>query len=205
MTQVKKAANQGAPSAKLASSVADKIQKDTFSAVETTRNAAENVVKIGSSAVRDFMSSSAGEAKKAQEKAFELSRENAEQFAKSADAATKFMYEAVSMSRGNLETCVECSNMSASFARDLSSECFEASNRAFTDSMEISKEFFGCRTLNDFFDVQNRMFRQSLDTMFNQSSRISNMMFEYTSEVLEPVNERIAQASDQFSKAVSGE
>ncbi len=203
MTQAKKAANQSNPSAKLAANIADKAAKDSFSAVETTRNAAENVVRIGSSAVRDFMSSSAGEAKKAQEKAFELSRENAEQFAKSADVATKYMYEAVSLSRGNLEAFAECGNTAASFARDLSSECFESGSRAVSDSMELSKEFFGCRTLNDFFDVQNRMFRQSLDNFFSQSSRISNMAFEYTNEALEPINERVAEATEQFSKIAS--
>ena len=160
MTQAKKAANQSNPSAKLASNVAEKSSKEAYSAVETTRNAAENVVRIGSSAVRDLMNSGAGEARKVQDKAFEMSRESAEQFAKSADAASKVMYEVVSLSRGNLETCVECSNMAASFARDLSSEIFESANRAVSESMEVSKEFFGCRTINDFVDVQTRIFNQ---------------------------------------------
>ncbi len=199
----KKAANQSSPSAKLAANIAENAKKEAYSAVETTRNAAENVVRIGNSAVREFMSSGAGEAKKAQEKAFEMSRESAEQFAKSADAATKLVSEVVSLSRGNIETCVECGNLTASFARDLGTEAFEAANRALSDNMEVSKEFFGCRTINDFFDVQNRMFNQSLDNFFSQSSRLSNMMFEYTTEALEPINERVAEATEQLSKAVA--
>ncbi len=202
MTQAtKKAANHN-PSAKLAS-VGEKAAKSTFSAVESTRHSAENVVRIGSSAMRDFMASSADEAQKAQEKAFELSREHAENFAKSADSVTKALYEAVSLSRGNIETCIECGNLSASFARDLSSEAFESANRAFSDNVDLSKEFFSCRTINDMFDLQNRLLRQSLDNFFSQSSRLSNMMFEYTSEALEPINERVAEATEQLNKVMA--
>lgn len=191
------------PSAKLASTVANKATKNTFTAVETTRNSAENVVKIGGKAVKDFMASSADEAQKAQEKVFAMSREGAEQLAKGADVVTKALYETISMSRDNIETAIECSNMTASLAKDMSGEIFEATNKAFSDNVELSKEFFTCRTVNDFFDLQNRLVRSSIDNYFNETVKLSGMMFEYTQEALEPINERVAQVSDQFNKILS--
>lgn len=199
--QTKKSSGQ--PSAKLASNLADKAAKGAFSAVESGRSSAENVVKIGSNAMKDFMTTTADEAQKAQEKAFEFSRESAQQFAKSADAVTKMMYETIAMSRDNLETCVECGNMAASMAKDFSSEAFEYANRAFSDSVELSKDFFACRTINDMFELQNRFMRNTMDNFFNESVKLSGLFFEYTTEALEPINERVAQATEQFSKAMA--
>lgn len=202
MTQAtKKSSSQ--PTAKLASSVASKASKSTFTAVESGRHSAENVVKMGGKAVKEFMASSADEAQKAQEKVFAIGREGAEQFAKSADAVTKILYETISISRDNIETCIECGNMTAALAKDVSSEVFEAANKAFSDNIEASKEFFGCRTINDMFDLQNRIVKNTIDNFFNESVKLSGMIFEYTTETLEPINDRVAEATEQLSKALS--
>ncbi|NBX04135.1 MAG: phasin family protein [Alphaproteobacteria bacterium] len=201
MTQAKKSA--AAPSAKLASNVANKTAKHTLAAVESSRAQAENVVKIGGNAVKEFLATGAGEAKKAQEKAFDMGREGAAQLAKSADAVTKLMYEAISASRDNVETAIECGNMAASMAKDVSAELSEAANKAFAEGLEVSKEAMSCRTINDAIELQNRVVRSIVDNFFNQSVKLSGMVFEYTTEALEPINERVAAASEQFSKALA--
>lgn len=189
-------------SAKLASTVANKAAKTTYAAVESTRNSAENVVKIGSRAAQDFISQSAGEAQKAQDKILSMSREGAAQFAKSADAVTKALYETISTSRDNIEAAVECTNVAAALAKDVSSELMEYANKSFTDSVEVSKELFSCRTINDLMDLQNRVMKNAMDKAFAQSSRLSNLFFEYSAEALEPINERVAQAGEQISKTL---
>lgn len=186
-----------------ASSVANKAAKTTFAAVESTRNSAENVVKIGSNAVKELMASGASEAQKAQEKAFAFGKETADQLAKSADAVTKSIYEAVAISRDNIETIIECGNLTASLAKDVSGEVFEYANKAFSDNIELSKDIFSVRTINDLVELQNKAVKNSLDAFFNQSVKLSGMVFEYSTEALEPINERVAQATDQFSKKLS--
>jgi hypothetical protein len=202
MTQPSKKTS-GQPAAKLASDSAGKAARNTYAAMESTRSSAENVVKMGSNAMREFMSASAGETQKAQEKMFAMGRESAENFAKSSDTITKAMSEMVGMSRDNIETCVECGNMTAELAKDMTSEMFDAANRVFSDHVEMSKEFFACRTASDMFDLQSRMMRSMIDNFFNQSARMSDMMFEYSAEALEPLNERATQAAKQFSKAMN--
>ena len=191
------------PAAKLASDVADRAARQTFAAVESSRNSAENVVRLGSSAVREFLSTSADEAQKAQEKMFSFGREGAENLTKSADAISKMMYEAVAMSRENVETCIECGNMAASLAQDVSAELFESANKAFSDNVDLSKELFACRTVNDMVDLQNRAIRQSIDGFFNQSMKFSGLLFEYSSEALEPLGERVVQITEHLNKAVA--
>ncbi len=200
MTQSTKKAN---PSAKLASNVANKATKSTISAVENGRASAENVVKIGGKAVKDFMGSAASDAQRAQEKVFAMSREGSQKLVKGADAVTKVLYETISLGRDNVETAIECGNLAASLAKDVSTELFEAGNRTFSDNLELSKEFFTCRTFNDMFELQNRILKNSLDTFFNESVKLSGMVFEYTTEALEPINDRISQASEQISKALT--
>ncbi len=199
--QAKKASAQ--PAVKLASNVANKAAKNTISAVESTRSSAESVVKIGSNAVKDLLANSTSEAQKVQEKAFEMGREGAEQISKSADAMTKSLYEAISISRDNVETLVECGNLTASLAKDVSSEMIEYANKAFSDNVEISKSIFACRTINDMVDLQNKIVKSSLDSFFNQSSKLTGMLFEYSTEALEPINERVSQATEQLSKTLS--
>ncbi len=199
-TQTKKPAQ---PAAKLASNMANKAAKSAYGAVEHTRSQAENVVKIGGNAVKEFLATSTGEAEKVREKAFAMSREGAEHFAKSADAVTKALYEGIGMSRDNVETCIECGNMTATLSKDVSSELFDAANKAFSDNIELSKEFFACRTINDMFELQNRIVKNSIDSFFNQSVKLSGMVFEYATEALEPINERVAQATEQFSKVLA--
>lgn len=202
MTQQAKKAS-GQPSVKLASAVANKATKNTISAVESTRNSAESVIKISSSAVKELLANGACEAQKAQEKAFELGRDSAEQISKSADAMAKSMYEAISVSRDNVDAWIECSNMTAALAKEISGEIVEYANKAFSDNVELSKDVFACRTINDMVELQSRIIKNSMDSFFNQSSKLSNMIFEYSSEALEPINERVTQASEQFSKAMA--
>ena len=145
----------------------------------------------------------AGEAQKTQEKVFAMGREGAEHLAKSADTLTKILHESIAISRDNVEACIECGNMSTALVKDVSDEVIETSNKAFSDNVELSKAFFACRTFNDMFELQNKIVKNSIDNFFNQSVKLSGMFFEYTTEALEPINERVAQASEQFSKALS--
>lgn len=206
MTQAnKKSATQPKLAAsKMASDATQKAARTTLAAVESTRNSAENVVKIGGKAVKDFMASSAEEAQKAQEKVFALGREGAENLAKSADVVTKALSEAVEMSRENVETCIECANLSASLVKDVSAEVFESANKAFSDNVELSKDLFACRTLSDMFELQNRIVKNNIDSFFNQSVKLSGMVFEYSTEALEPINERFASTAEQMTQILAG-
>jgi phasin family protein len=200
MSQAQKKPSAGQASAKLASTMANKAAQTGFAAVESTRSSAEHVLKIGSSAVRDFMSTGAGEAQKAQEKIFAAGREHAEHFAKSIDSLTQMMYDSVSNSRDNVETAMECGNMTASMVKDVSSELYDYANRSFAECVEMSKSFFACRTFNDLMELQSKAAKSGMDQFFSESVKLSNMFFEYASEVCEPMNERFSQVSEQFSK-----
>lgn len=189
--------------AKTATNAANRAAQVTLTAVETTRNSAENVVKIGTEAVKEFMSSGADEAQRIQEKAFAMGREGVENITKSANAATKTINEMLEIGRDNAEACIECGNVASTLAQNLSAEIFAYANNTFSENVEISKQIFSCRTVNDLFDLQGKLFKNNIDALFNQSVKMTELAFQYASEAVEPINERVAETSERFSKSLA--
>lgn len=198
--QAKKQSNQ---SAKVATAAANKAAQVTLTAVETTRTSAETVVKMGTEAIKEFVASGADEAQKIQEKLFAMSRESVENVTKSANAATKTINEVLEVGRDNVEACIECGNIATNLIQNFSGEVFAFANNAISENVEISKEIFSCRTVNDLFDLQSRLFRTNIDNFFNQSVKLTELAFQYASEAAEPINERVAEATERFGKSIA--
>lgn len=171
--------------------------------INSSRASAETVVNISSKAVRDMQASLTSEAQKTQDKLVEIGRESADTIAKSADAATKTLYEAINICRDNLESAIECGNISTNVAKEFGQEITDFVNQAAADQMEIAKAAFSCRTLNDVVELQNKVVRHTMESYFDQCSRLTNLLFECASDICEPINERITEASEQLNKAMS--
>jgi hypothetical protein len=184
-------------SAKLAGS----SKKQPFGA-HTAKNSAEKVVHFSNDAMKGILSTSADEAQKAQEKLLSFSRDGADKMAKSADTATKALYEGIGATRDSIETAIECGNITAALAKDLSTDIFENANEAFSTGVETAKELFACRTINDMMELNSRLLRQASENFFNQSAKISERVFEYANEAIEPINERVTLASQQINKVL---
>jgi hypothetical protein len=79
----------------------------------------------------------------------------------------------------------------------------ETGNRNFSDMSEISREAFACRTLKDVTELRRRAVQQIGDSYFNATNKLSGVLFDSCSEILEPLNERTAVASKQLRKAMA--
>jgi hypothetical protein len=187
-----------AASAKLAGSA----NKQSYFGAANAQQSAEKVVHFSNNAMKGMLSGGAEEAQKAQEKLLSITRDSAEKLTKSADTATKVVYEGIAASRDNIETAIQCGNITAALAKDLSSEAFETANQAFSETVETAKDLFACRTINDLAELNNRLFRQVSEEFFNRSAKISDRVFEYANEAIEPINERVSHASQQISKVL---
>lgn len=202
--QVKKPGSGGQASAKGATGgTAGKATQSAIHAAESTQRAAQNVVNISTTAVREMLASGTGEAQKAQEKVWEIGREGMENFARASDAFTRLSSEMLGICRDNVEALIECCNLSVNAAREMSTEITSVCNRSFSDSVELSKDLFSCRTINDVVELQNRTVKQAVDTYFSETNKLCNLAFEHCTEALEPLNDRVAEASEQFCKAIA--
>ena len=143
------------------------------------------------------------DAGKAAEKMNFFSRESGSQFARSASSSAVLLNEMFDLARENTEALVEASNQTVAVSKELSAELINFANRAFAQNVELSKEVLTCRTLNDMFDLAGRFMKTNLDGFFSQSVHVSEVLFEQTTAIAEPLNERLTETSERLTKAMS--
>lgn len=137
------------------------------------------------------------------EKAFTFGKDAGAKLQKGAQGATKAVNDAMELSRENAEACVECGNIAVSVSKNISAELINYANKSFAQNVELSKQIFNCRTLNDMFDLSSKFFKNNLDGFFNESVKVSELAFQGASEISEPLNERISESTERFVKAVA--
>ncbi len=161
----------------------------------------DKVVSISKSAVRDIFTSTSDEAKKAQEQVLAIGLDSAEHFNRGAEISSKLINESVAISQENIEACVEASTIAAEHANTIGESTIGYANDAMSDNVEISKDFFSCRTASDVFELQNKFFQSNVERFFAESAALTDMVFDMTSQSAEPFSERAAEVADRLNKA----
>ncbi len=182
---------------------ANKAAAAALSAVETTRNSAESMFKIGTDTVKEFFSSGSEEAQKAHEKLFAIGRESTENASRAVDALTRTLGDFVGVIRENADAAIEVNHIAADIAKSINSELVACANTNFSDNVELCKEAFTCRDINDALDLHSKWLSVNMENFFNQSTRLAEMVFQLATEAAEPINERVAEATERFSKSLA--
>ncbi len=199
-TTKKAAATKKAKPAAKKASAAPQYFSEAFTAPSAQ---AENVLQFGTNAMKQFLSGSTGEAKKAQEDAMAIGKETVQQFSTTADAATQSVEKAVSAGQENLEVSLEFSTVAVEISKKLLEELFQYTNKTFSDNVELSQEAFSCRTISDALDLQNKLIRTNLDNFFTESMQLSETLFQFASEATEPLAARVEDMAKSFSKGLA--
>ncbi len=198
------ASAQAAHSApKLAAQTLDKTTAAAYSAVESTRSSAESFAKMGADTVKELFANSTGEASKAHDKAFAMSREGAENLSRVVDALSRTLNDSVSLFRENADAAIEVMHITADITKTINSELVSNVNSNFVDNVELYKDAFACRNVNDVMDMQSKWLSTNLENFFAQSARLAEMSFQLVSEAAEPIHERVAEATERLSKSMA--
>jgi len=161
------------------------------------------MLKLGTDTLKECFANGAEEAQKAHDKAFAVARETAENASRAVDALTKTINDLVELGRENADAAVEVSHIAADIAKSINTELVSCANSNFSDNVEICKEAFSCRTINDAFELQSKWLSTNLDNFFTQSTRLSELCFQLATEAAEPINERVVEATELFSKSLA--
>jgi hypothetical protein len=153
-----------------------------------TRATTKKAMEAGVDKMKKVFDESARETQKVQDQFMQFSRETADQIAQVTDTATRSINEIAEQSRSSMEALLQSGTVTSDMTRSFTNEMFRFANESFSDNIEISKEIFGCKTINDVYDMQNKMIRNNLDHFFNQTNRVSDMMFQFMSDAAEPFN-----------------
>jgi len=189
--------------AKVANKVVDKAASTALSTIESTRSSAESALNIGSDTIKGLFLNGSEEAQKNHAKVFALGRESADFLTRSVDAFSNTLNDVVAIMRENVDVCVEVGNIVSDIAKTANSEISELINEGFSDNVDVCKEMFACRNINDLFEIQNKWLATNLQNYFNQSERVCEMLFQFTAEISEPLNEHIAETTERLSKSLA--
>ena len=182
---------------------AGKAASAALSAVETTRSSAESMMKLGTDTLKEYFASGNEETQKAQEKLFAVGRESTQNVSRAVDALTRTLTDFVNLSRENADAAVEVNHIAADIAKSINTELMSCTNTNFSDNVELCKEIFACRDINDAMELQNRWLSTNVENFFAQSTRLAEMFFQLATEAAEPINERVAEATERFSKSLA--
>lgn len=181
------------------SSAAGKTSATTnYKGAGFARSTGKQAMEMGADKMKRAFSDGARESQKLQDQFLQMTRESADEFAKISDASTRSLNDFMEQSRGSFEACIESGNITADMTRAFTNELFRVANETFSDNMEVSKEIFSCKTANDLYEMQNKAARNNLNHFFNQSSRFSDMFFQYMTDASEPFNQRTATSSKKY-------
>lgn len=175
-------------------------------ATRQMQDAAEQMMKYGSDFMQQLftvpnetkVTNIQANAKDAFSKA---AREGAAKFSKGADSAQRSINEVVEIGRENAEAIVEAGNIAVGVSKQVGAEMVNYVNKAFSNNVELSKQAFTCRTLNDMFDLNNKFVKSNLDAFFNESVKVSEMLFQCATDISEPLNERLSETTQRLTRA----
>lgn len=208
---------------------AEGVSEVTKQAAAAAQSATESMMRMGSDAMQQWwslasQSATSPEAVAAQAKSqvadmfrnvpgfdaagaqarfMDFGRAGAEQFNHSASSYARTLNEALSLSRENAEAVMEVCNTGVSLSKELSAEFISFCNKSFSQNVELSKQVLACRTLNDMFDLGSRFMKTNLDSFFSESVKLSELVFQASTDVSEPLNARFTDSSDRLSKALA--
>jgi hypothetical protein len=197
--RVKRTAARSTVAAKRQASTATRA---TVASVKKSASVADDVMSLSTNAVKQLFSGAPVDASQF----FAMSGmggDSTAQLGKQAEVASRSMNEIFSLSKDNVEACVEAGGVAVSASKTLGAELFSYANKSFSQNVELSKELFGCRTLNDMFDLQSKLLKTNLDNFFSESVKVSELVFKAASSVSEPLNERVSITAQRISKTLT--
>ena len=132
-----------------------------------------------------------------------LPKDSSAQLQKASKGAQRAAAEAVDASREHIEVLTEVANVATTVSKEVAAEVIGFLNKQFAQNVELSKQVMTCRTLNDMFDLANRVSKTNLDAFFSQSVKLSEMLFQCATDISEPLNESVSSASERMTKAMA--
>ncbi len=170
-------------------------------ATKQMQDAAEQMMKYSTDFMQQMFAPIAGEANGVAKKAASFQTSAKETVTKTTDNAQRSLNDVVELSRENAEAVVEAGNIAVGVSKQLGAEVTNYVNKSFSNNAELSKQMFTCRTLNDMFDLNNKFMKSNLDAFFNESVKVSEMLFQCATDISEPLNERFTETTQRISKS----
>lgn len=133
-----------------------------------------------------------------------MGRDNVENLMRATDDYNRMTAEFLTICSENLKALAESGSIATRAAQNVNGEIADICSHSFSEAIEVSKDAFGCRTVNDITELHTKAMQRAIAHYFERVNRISDMLFNCCDETMEPFHERTAIASEQIRRALAG-
>jgi phasin family protein len=102
------------------------------------------------------------------------------------------------MARGNVEALIAAAKAATTGIEAITTHMTEVSKKSFEDASAVAKAMTSAKTPNELMQVQSDFAKAQFDGAVAEFSKLSEMMVKLAGEVMEPVQNRIAIATDKM-------
>jgi hypothetical protein len=136
-----------------------------------------------------------------QEKVHKLSHEHVDNIVHTAGEYSHAATQGMKHGSENIHALLESGTKASGIYKDMSGQIVKGYNRMFSDSVELSKEIFVCRTSKDMIELQSKAAGQLCEDYFDMTNKLCSMLFDSYTEALTSFGEHKTVMSDTFKKA----
>ena len=117
------------------------------------------------------------------------------------EASMKSMDEMGEMTRANVDALMVSAKAATTGVEQLMAHLTEASKKSFEDTSAMVKTLASAKTPNDLMQLQSDFAKTQFDEAVAQYSKMTEMMVKLAGEVMEPMQNQMAVATDKLKSA----
>jgi phasin family protein len=117
------------------------------------------------------------------------------------EASMKSLDELTEMSRANIDALIASAKVATAGVEQVMTHLTEASKKSFEDTTAMMKGLAAAKTPNELMQLQSDFAKAQFDNAVAEYSKLSEMMVKLAGDVMEPVQNQMAVATDKL-KAV---
>jgi len=117
--------------------------------------------------------------------------------------ATKTFDELAAFGRGNVDAAIQAGSIAAKGVQAIGEELAAYNKKALDIGVANAKSLFGVKTVQEAVELQTGFARAGFDELVAESTKLGKLSAKVVEETQAPINARINDAVETFSKPVT--
>ena len=118
------------------------------------------------------------------------------------EAGMKHMDELSAMTKGNVEALLASAKAATAGLESIGHQVADFSRKSFEETTAVARAMTTVKTPNEFMQLQNDFAKKQFDAAVAEMSKMSETLVKLAGEVFEPVQNRVAVATDKMKSAI---
>jgi len=118
------------------------------------------------------------------------------------EAGMKQMDDMSAMAKGNVEALMASAKAATTGLETIAHQVADFSRKSFEDTTAVARAMTTVKTPNEFMQLQNDFAKAQFDAAVAEMSKLSETLVKLAGEVFEPMQNRIATATDKMKSVV---